>query len=45
MAVRQVATIDNGVDLDNDEQGQPVCLCLGPRQPWTSLWPKLRHLG
>ena len=43
--VRQVARIDNGVDLDNDEQGEPVWLCTDLRQPWSALWPKMRHLG
>ncbi|MGQ0837269.1 ArnT family glycosyltransferase [Actinokineospora sp.] len=38
-----VARIDNGVGLDNDEQGTPVALCAQPRAPWSSLWPGLRH--
>jgi hypothetical protein len=41
--VRQVATIDNGVHLNNDEQGQPVWLCTGPTTSWPSLWPKIRR--
>jgi 4-amino-4-deoxy-L-arabinose transferase-like glycosyltransferase len=44
-SVRQVATIDNGVHLDNDEQGNPVWLCTGPVRPWATLWPELRRLG
>lgn len=43
--VRQVATFDNGENLDNDEQGAPVWLCTGPQQPWSELWPKMRRLG
>jgi 4-amino-4-deoxy-L-arabinose transferase-like glycosyltransferase len=43
--VRQVATIDNGVGLDNDEQGTPVWLCQGRTIGWPQLWPKLRHLS
>ena len=39
---RTLATIDNGVGLDNDEQGLPVLLCQ-PVAAWTSLWPRLTH--
>ena len=44
-SVRQVATIDNGVDLANDEQHQPVWLCTGPTLAWSALWPQARRLG
>jgi hypothetical protein len=37
-----LATIDDGVGLDNDEQGLPVLLCQ-PTESWTKLWPLLRH--
>ncbi|MCW2904724.1 MAG: hypothetical protein JWO67_6989 [Streptosporangiaceae bacterium] len=37
--------IDNGVGLDNQEQGKPVWVCRGQRAPWPVLWPKLKHLG
>jgi hypothetical protein len=40
---RQVATIDTGVD--NDEDGAPLQLCTGPRRPWPALWPLIRHNG
>ena len=39
---RTVATINDGVGLNNDEQGTPVSLCR-PSAPWTILWPQLRH--
>jgi hypothetical protein len=39
---RPLATIDNGVGLDNDEQGGPVLLCR-TTAPWSKLWPKLRR--
>ncbi|MEI2779451.1 MAG: glycosyltransferase family 39 protein [Tetrasphaera sp.] len=39
-----LARLDNGVDVDNEEQGQPIALCTGPRAPWPQLWPRLRHL-
>jgi hypothetical protein len=37
-----LARIDNGVGLDNDEQGLPVMLCH-PSAAWSTLWPHLRH--
>jgi 4-amino-4-deoxy-L-arabinose transferase-like glycosyltransferase len=40
----QAATIDNGADVDNEEQGGGVFLCAGPRLPWATLWARLRHL-
>ena len=39
---RTVATVDNGVGLDNDENGLPVQLCR-PSGPWPTIWPHLRH--
>ena len=39
------ATIDNGVDVDNEEQGRLIAVCTGPAAPWSALWPQLRHLG
>ena len=41
--VRQVATIDDGVHLDNDEQGNAVLRCSGLRTTWAVLWPHLRR--
>jgi hypothetical protein len=43
--VRAVGRIDNGVHLDNDEQGRTVWLCTHPTRPWPSLWRAMRHLG
>ena len=40
---REVGEIDNGVDLDNEEQGSPVVLCDGPHRPWSQLWSNLTH--
>jgi 4-amino-4-deoxy-L-arabinose transferase-like glycosyltransferase len=37
-----LARIDDGVGLDNDEQGLPVMLCR-PSAAWATLWPHLRH--
>jgi 4-amino-4-deoxy-L-arabinose transferase-like glycosyltransferase len=36
--------LDNGVGVDNEEQGEPVGVCQGPRLTWPQLWPRLRHL-
>ena len=41
---RPLATIDNGVGLDNDEQGLPVLLCR-VTSPWTTLWSRLTHFN
>jgi hypothetical protein len=40
-----VARIDNGLAIDNDEQGTHVDVCRGPVRPWSQEWPALRHLG
>jgi hypothetical protein len=39
---RTLAHINNRIGLNNDEQGTPVSLCR-PSEPWTNLWPQLRH--
>ena len=42
---RVVARIDNGLGIDNDEQGTHVDVCRGPVGPWSQEWLALRHLG
>ena len=42
---RLAARIDNAAGVNNDERGEPVEQCAGPRAPWSTLWPRLRHLG
>jgi 4-amino-4-deoxy-L-arabinose transferase-like glycosyltransferase len=42
---QRTAEIDNGDDVDNDEQGAGVFVCSGPRRPWSIEWESLRHLG
>ena len=42
---RPAARIDNGLGIDNDEQGTGIYVCAGPRTSWASVWPSLRHLG
>ena len=41
---RAAATIDNGVELENEEQGGTVFVCERPRRPWRDAWQTLRHL-
>jgi hypothetical protein len=43
-SVQLAAKTDNGLRLDNDEQGAPVWLCRQPRRTWTQLWPDMYHL-
>jgi 4-amino-4-deoxy-L-arabinose transferase-like glycosyltransferase len=35
--------IDNGVGVDNEEQGLAITVCHDPVEPWASIWPKWRH--
>ncbi len=37
-----LAVVNNGLGLNNQEQGMPVMLC-SPAAPWRVLWPQLRH--
>ena len=41
---RRVATVDDGVGLDNDEQGLPLLVCR-PAESWSALWPSLTHFN
>ena len=38
------ARVDNGVDVDNEEQGAPVWICMTTVEPWSRLWPRLHSL-
>jgi hypothetical protein len=40
-----VAHIDNGLGIDNGEQGKEVSVCTGLRASWTTLWPELRTIS
>ncbi|WP_151475320.1 glycosyltransferase family 39 protein [Streptomyces albicerus] len=40
---RRVARVDNGHGVENEEQGAAVVLCSGTTEPWSRLWPSLRH--
>lgn len=36
--------LDNGVGVDNEEEGMPIAVCTEPVLPWEDLWPRFRHL-
>lgn len=40
-----VDRLDSGFGIDNEEEGQPIAVCTGPKQDWATLWPVLRHLS
>lgn len=37
------ATLDNGVGVDNEEQGRPIIVCRDPVRSWRVLWPGFQH--
>jgi hypothetical protein len=43
--VELATRIDDGVGLDNQEQGKPVWVARDPVAPWAQLWPMLRRLS
>jgi 4-amino-4-deoxy-L-arabinose transferase-like glycosyltransferase len=43
--VEEAGRVDNGVGLDNDEQGLPILVATDRRRPWSEIWPLLRRLG
>jgi 4-amino-4-deoxy-L-arabinose transferase-like glycosyltransferase len=42
---RTVASIDNGLGIENQEQGQAISVCTGLHASWTAIWPRLRQLS
>jgi hypothetical protein len=38
-----LARLDNHPGVDNEEQGEPVAVCRGPKLAWTALWPQFQH--
>jgi hypothetical protein len=40
---RVLGHLDNGVDVDTEEQGQPIAVCRAPLGGWRRVWPLLRH--
>ena len=41
--VRPAGRLDNGIGVDNDEQGTPLWICRDPVAPWPQLWPTFRR--
>lgn len=35
--------MDNGVGVDNEEQGSVVAVCRDPIDGWAAVWPRLQH--
>jgi len=42
---RTVASIDNRLGIENQEQGQAISVCTGLHASWTAIWPRLRQLS
>jgi hypothetical protein len=42
---RGVGRLDNGLGVDDQEQGVPLRVCTGLRSPWARTWKGLRVLG
>ena len=42
---RDVAHIDNGLGIQNGEQGKAVSVCTGLQRPWTEMWADLRTIS
>jgi hypothetical protein len=40
---RSAGRLDNGIDVDNEEQGEPIVICQGPQGGWARIWPQLKH--
>jgi len=40
---REVAAHDNGLGVENEEQGVKISLCAGTSRPWSAMWGELRH--
>ncbi|KQQ67154.1 ArnT family glycosyltransferase [Microbacterium sp. Leaf320] len=39
-----VGVLENGVGVENEEQGVPIRVCTNPVASWVELWPQFRHL-
>ncbi|HLM85264.1 MAG TPA: glycosyltransferase family 39 protein [Solirubrobacteraceae bacterium] len=44
-ALHLAVHLDNHLDVNDDEQGEPVWVCSDLRAPWTAIWPTLRDFG
>jgi len=41
---QRTGTVDNGFDLENQEQGASIWVCRDRTSTWLELWPDLQHL-
>jgi hypothetical protein len=37
------AHLHNNAAVDNEEAGQPIAICRGPKRPWPTLWRAFQH--
>ena len=37
--------VDNGQDIDNEIDGEPIVVCRGLRRPWDETWDEMRFLS
>ncbi len=44
-SVELLSRLNNHLQVNNDEQGAPLWLASGLREPWATVWPRLRNLG
>ncbi len=42
---QELARVDNGLEVENIEQGKVISVCRGRQAPWPEIWPRYRHLG
>jgi hypothetical protein len=42
-ACRSAGHLDNHVDVDNEEQDEPIAVCRDPIGGWIKIWPQLKH--
>jgi hypothetical protein len=43
--VRRIGTFNNGLGVNDDEQGAPIYLATGLRSSWARAWPAFRDYG
>ncbi|MGZ4678152.1 MAG: glycosyltransferase family 39 protein [Acidimicrobiia bacterium] len=42
--VQRIATVTTPDGVHNQEDGTPIWLAVGPRRPWSELWPAFRRV-
>ena len=38
-----VGTLDHGMGVESEEQGQPLAVCRSPIDSWAAIWPAFQH--